>query len=111
MAISGGRRGRGSRTLGMRLGNGPGREMLTALRDRRVQLRLLLCGAALAVLTISVHGWKLAFPFRLDQQPLHGVAAKIKFEKVNKDLTKRAPDRASEDVPLIFRHDPQPLAR
>lgn len=81
------------------------------MRERRTQLRLLLCAAALVVLTFAVQGWKLPFPFRLDQQPLHGVAAKIKFEKVNKDLTDRARDRASDDVPLIFRHDPQSLAR
>ena len=111
MAIPAGRRGRSSRTMTVRLGNGPVNTFLASLRERRSQFRYVLCGVALVVLTISVQGWRLPFPFRQDQQTLHGVAAKIQFDKVNLELTRRAQERAADDVLPIYRNDPQPLTR
>lgn len=103
------RRGRNSRSVSLRLSGGTTHDVWDGLRNRRVLLKLLLVFVAIVAMIVSVQGWKLPFPYRLDQQPLHGIAAKIKFERVNRERTARDRERAAEQVPFIFRHAPQPL--
>ena len=112
MALLNNKRGRSSRTVTLRLSGGHFHELLKRLRDKTVLLKLMLVFAAMVAMLVSVQGWKLPFPFRLEQQPIHGVVAKIKmFTRVNRLRTDRAREQAAERVPFTFRHDPQPLQR
>ena len=43
------------------------------LRDRGVQLRLLLCLGTLAAMLVVVEGWKSPQTWRLGDRPVHGL--------------------------------------
>ena len=109
MSLFNPKRGRTSRSLTVRMAGGQTPDLWDALRNRRVILKLLLCFVAIIAMIVSVQGWKLPFPFRMNQAPLHGIAAKIKFQRVNRSRTARDRERAAEQVPFIFHNTPQPL--
>lgn len=111
MSLFGFRRGRNGRSAALRLAADPATDLRGLLSDRRVLARLMLGLATIGALTVCVQAWKSAFPFRLDQRPVDGVAAMIDFKRVNPELTARARDRAAERVPPVFSHDPRVLAR
>ena len=105
------RRGRNGRGAALRLAPGPTTELRCLLSDRRVLARLALGLVTIAALTVCVQAWTHAFPFRLDQRPVDGVAAVIDFTRVNRERTARARDRAAEQVLPVFRHDSRAVAR
>ncbi len=111
MSLFGIKRGRNGRGAALRLTSDPSADWRGLLGDRHVQVRLLLGLATIAALTVSVQAWKHAFPFRLDQRPVDGVAAVIDFQRVNPEQTARARDRAAEQVPPVFSLDSQALSR
>jgi putative nucleotidyltransferase with HDIG domain len=111
MLFPGNKRGRSGRGAGLRLAGDPATDLKGLLSNRAVQARLLLGLVTIAALTVCVQAWKHSFPFRLDQRPADGVAAVIDFQRVNRERTTRARDRAAEQVPPVFRYDPRPLAR
>ena len=111
MSLFGTRRGRGGRGTTLRLSAGPPAELRAVLGDRRVLARLGLGLATIAALTVCVQAWKHAFPFRLDQRPVDGVAAIIDFKRVNAERTARARDQAAEQVPPVFTQSPRSIAR
>ena len=111
MSLFGIRRGRNGRTATVRLVCETSTDWRGFLSDRRNVARLALGLATIAALTVSVQAWKHAFPFRLDQRPVGGVAALIDFERVNPERTARARDRAAEQVPPVFSPDPRALLR
>src|SRR5438034_432636 len=110
MSLFGTRRGRNGRGAALRLSSGPLTDLRTVLGDRRVLARLAMGLVTIGALTVCVHAWKHAFPFRLDQRPVDGVAAVIDFQRVNPERTARARDRAAEQVPPVFRRDSKPLS-
>src|SRR5262249_19544155 len=111
MSLFGTRRGRNGRGATLRLSTGPLTDLRALLRDRRVLARLAMGLVTVVALTVCVQAWTHPFPFRLDQRPVDGVAAVIDFERVNRERTARARDRAAEQVPPIVRHDPRSIAR
>jgi putative nucleotidyltransferase with HDIG domain len=111
MASFGGRRGRTSRTTSLRIAPSPTAEMLGRLRSRGVLGRLAVCLLGIAAMVAAVQGWKMPFPYRLEQRLPHGLAAKTDFQRVNQARTDRARQRAEESVPYFFRNDVQGLAR
>jgi putative nucleotidyltransferase with HDIG domain len=86
-------------------------DLRSVLSDRRVLGRVAMGLVTIAALTVCVQAWRHPFPFRLDQRPVDGVAAVIDFERVNRERTARARDRAAEQVPPIVRHDPRSISR
>jgi len=94
----------------LRLAADPSFELRSLLTDRRAMSRLALGLLTVAALTFAVQGWKHDFPFRLNQRPGSGVAAVIDFQRVNRERTARARDRAAEQVPPVFRRDSKPLS-
>lgn len=79
------------------------------LHERGDVLRIGLILLAIAGLVLATQAWRMPFPFRLDQEPVDGVVAKIQFRRVNQQRTTRDRERAAEEVPLSFVHDPKPL--
>src|SRR5260221_7290298 len=110
MSLMGTRRGRIGRGTALRLASDPSIDLRHLLTDRMAMARLALGLVTVAALTICVQGWKHAFPFRLNQRPVDGVAAVIDFQRVNRERTARARDRAAEQVPPVFRRDSKPLS-
>jgi hypothetical protein len=111
MPLFGTRRGRNARGAALRLEMGSTTDWRAVLSDRGTLARLALALVTIAALTVCVQAWKHAFPFRLDQRPVDGVAALIDFERVNREQTARARDRASEQVPPVYRHDSRAVTR
>ena len=110
MSLTGTKRGRIGRGAALRLASDPSVDLRNLLTDRMAMSRLALGLVTVAVLTVCVQAWKHAFPFRLNQRPVDGVAAVIDFQRVNRERTARARDRAAEQVPPVFRRDPKPLS-
>ena len=111
MSFFGIRRGRNGRGATLRLAAGPSADWRDLFTDRTKLARIALAFLTIGGLTLCVQAWKHSFPFRLGQRPADGVAAIIDFQRINRELTARARDRAAEQVPPIFRHDPRPLSR
>jgi hypothetical protein len=111
MPLFGSRRGRNARGAALRLETGSTTDWRAVLGDRGTLARLALALVTIAALTVCVQAWKHAFPFRLDQRPVDGVAALIDFERVNREQTARARDRAAEQVPPVYRHDSRAVTR
>ncbi|MGE5191499.1 MAG: hypothetical protein ACM3U2_03285, partial [Deltaproteobacteria bacterium] len=111
MSLFATRRGRSVRGAGLRLSPAAPADLRALFGDRRVLARLGLGLVTIAALTVCVQAWKHAFPFRLDQRPVDGVAAVIDFQRVNPERTARARDRAAEQVPPVFTHNPRSIAR
>lgn len=72
-------------------------------------MRLLICVPALVGIIIAVQAWKVPFPHRLEQRPANGVSAKVKFRRLNENLTLRMREKAAERIAPVFRHDTAPL--
>jgi putative nucleotidyltransferase with HDIG domain len=89
------------RTLWSRLGE--------LFHNRSLQLRLGISLLALLLLVIALQSWQAPFPFRKGDYVPNGIAAKIAFERIDEQETKRARDRAEERVALIFRNNPTTL--
>ena len=111
MPLFGTRRGRNARGAALRLATENSTDWRALLLDRATVARVALAFVTIAALTICVQAWKHAFPFRLDQRPADGVAAVIDFERVNREQTARARDRAAEGVPPVYRHDSRAVTR
>jgi putative nucleotidyltransferase with HDIG domain len=111
MSLFGIKRGRNVRGAGLRIAPSPAADLRSVLADRRVLSRLLLGLVAISGLLVCVQGWKQAFPYRLEQRPVAGVAAVIDFQRLNRERTARARDRAAEQAPPVFRSDDQSRAR
>ena len=110
MSSSGTKRGRIGRGAALRLASDPSIDLRNLLTDRTAMSRLTLGLITVAVLTVCVQAWTHDFPFRLNQRPGSGVAAIIDFQRVNRERTARARDRAAEQVPPVFRRDSKPLS-
>ncbi len=111
MPLFGTRRGRNARGAALRLETGSTTDWRALFGYRGTLARLALALVTIAALTVCVQAWKHAFPFRLDQRPVDGVAALIDFERVNREQTARARDRAAEQVPPVYRHDSRAVTR
>ncbi|HTI49555.1 MAG TPA: hypothetical protein VL475_01335, partial [Planctomycetaceae bacterium] len=111
MSLFGIRRGRNSRGAILRIESGPIADLRTILANRSVLSRVGLGFLTVTALLVCVQGWKQAFPYRLDQRPAAGVAAVVDFQRINRERTARARDRAAEQVPHVFRRDDRSLAR
>ena len=81
-----------------------------AVRDRDILLRLGMCLVAIMGLLLVLQGWRAPFPYRIGQYAEHGIAARTDFQELNVEETNRQRDDAERNVPLVFNHDPQPLA-
>lgn len=90
---------------------GSGFEFWKSVRDRSVLMRLGLGLVVIGALVVVIRGWKHPFPYRLDERPESGAAARIDFQRVNRERTARAKDRAADQVPLVFRLDVRPLTK
>lgn len=110
MSIFSTKRSRGGRAS-LQLTTGPVQEFWRHLRNQSVLARLALCLVTIAGMVVAVQGWKRPFRFRLDQRPLNGIAATVDFQRVNRERTARAKDRAAELVPPVFRHEPRSISK
>ena len=110
MSSTGTKRSRIGRSAALRLASDPSIDLRSLLTDRQAMSRLVLGLVTVAALTVCVQAWQHAFPFRLNQRPIDGVAAIIDFQRVNRGSTARARDRAAERIPPVFRRDSKPLA-
>ena len=111
MSLFGFRRGRNNRGVTLKVTPDPVAELRLLLTDRSVLARLALGLITVVALTACVQGWKQAFPYRLDERPVAGIAAAVDFQRVNRERTNRARDRAAEQVPHVFRLDIRSLQR
>lgn len=83
--------------------------MWDLFHNRSLQLRLGITFIALFLLVAATQGWRAPFPFRQGDYVPHGICAKIAFERINQEETKKARDRAEEAVALVYRNNPTPL--
>lgn len=83
--------------------------LLKISNDRNLQLQLGISFVAILLLIVALQSWKAPFSYRQGDYIEHGIAAKIPFERIDKEETDLARKRAEETVPWIFRHDPRPL--
>lgn len=111
MSLFGIRRGRNTRGVTLKVTPDPVAELRLLLTDRSVLARLALGLVTVAALTACVQGWKQAFPYRLDERPVAGIAAAVDFQRINRERTNRARDRAAEQIPHVFRLDTRSLQR
>ena len=112
MALIGARRGRHSRTASLRVVPTSRLGELWNLVSQRANLaRLCMVTLAIAATAVAIQAWRIPFPYRLNQKPAAGICAKIDFQRANRARTDRARQRAEENVPYMFRHDPAPLTR
>ncbi|HLQ45744.1 MAG TPA: hypothetical protein VK137_13490, partial [Planctomycetaceae bacterium] len=77
-----------------------------AFSDRDVLVRLLLCLFAMAVLLVAVEAWRTPFTYRLGDHQPHGMLAQVPFKRVNKFDTDRARAQIEDQVPFVFRLEP-----
>jgi cyclic-di-AMP phosphodiesterase PgpH len=111
MSLFGIRRGRSHRGTALRLATGSSADIRTILTDRTILARLAVALVTTAMILAAVQGWKPSFPYRLEQRPDAGVTATIGFERINRERTNRARDRAAEQVLQIFSRDNRALNR
>ncbi len=78
-------------------------------QNRSLQIRLGIILVELLLLVVALQSWRAPFAFRLGDYVPHGLSAKIQFERIDREETSRARDRAQESVALIFRNNPTPL--
>ncbi|HWL09188.1 MAG TPA: hypothetical protein VNQ76_12345, partial [Planctomicrobium sp.] len=78
-------------------------------QNRSLQVRLGVVFVAAMLLVAALQSWRAPFAFRLGDYVPHGISSKIQFERVDREETARARDRAEEGVALIFRNNPTPL--
>ena len=78
---------------------------LQVLKNRKVLLRMTLSMLAMLALMVAVEAWKAPFPYRLGDRPVHGVAAKVAFERENRQETERARSLQETMVPRYFIHN------
>lgn len=78
-------------------------------KNGNLQLRLGIVLLATLLLGLALQSWRAPFPFRQGDYVAHGIAAKIEFERIDKQETEKARILAEDSVPLIFRHDPRSL--
>ncbi len=83
--------------------------LLDLFQNRSLQVRLGIVLFELLLLVVALQSWKAPFSFRLGDYVPHGISAKIPFERVDREETARARDRAEEAVALIFRNNPTSL--
>ncbi len=103
------KRSRVSKSAAVRRPNTMWSWLLKNLKNQDLQLRLGLCLVAMILLVIALQSWQAPFPFRQGEYSAHGISAKIPFERVDKEETERARDRAEELVPYVFKRDSTPL--
>jgi cyclic-di-AMP phosphodiesterase PgpH len=83
--------------------------LLLRLRDRDTLVRLGICLLASVALLVLLKSWRAPFPYRTGQYAADGIAAKIDFERVDEEATKKLQERAESEVPRIFHNDPERL--
>jgi putative nucleotidyltransferase with HDIG domain len=76
-----------------------------------VLVRLGICLAAALVLLVALQGWAEPFAFRLGAVPVHGVVARVPFEKPDPDATRAARDRAAAKVRVVYAQDKAPIVQ
>jgi len=76
-----------------------------------VLVRLGICLASSLVLLISLQGWSEPFAFRLGTVPVHGVVARVPFDKPDLDATRVARDRAAAKVRVVYAQDKAPIVQ
>ncbi|MGQ0634579.1 MAG: HD family phosphohydrolase [Planctomycetaceae bacterium] len=110
MFLFGTRRGR-ARGAALRVASASSVDLRRLVTDRSVLARLGLGLLTIAAIVLCVQGWRRTLPYRLGQRPGSGIAAIIDFERLNRERTERARERAAEQVPPVFRKDDRPLDR
>ena len=76
-----------------------------------VLVRLGICLASSLVLLISLQGWSEPLAFRLGTVPVHGVVARVPFDKPDLDATRVARDRAAAKVWVVYAQDKAPIVQ
>jgi len=74
-------------------------------------VRLGICLAAALMLLVALQGWSEPFAFRLGAVPVHGVVARVPFEKPDADATRVARDRAAAKVRVVYSQDKAPIVQ
>lgn len=82
-----------------------------ALTDRNVLTRLLVCLIAMAALLFAVEAWRTPFIYRLGDYQPHGILAQVPFKRINRFETDRAKAQAEDQVPFVFRLEPNTTQR
>ncbi|MEX0703680.1 MAG: HDIG domain-containing metalloprotein [Planctomycetales bacterium] len=110
MALFAHKKSRTSRAVAFRTTDSAGARLARLLRDRGVVLRLAMCLVAIVALVAAVEGWKAPFDYRLGDRAFHGIAAKVRFERVDEEETERRRRDSEAQQPFVFEHDPNVLA-
>lgn len=82
-----------------------------ALTDRNVLVRLFVCLLATAALLLAVEAWRTPFTYRLGDYQPHGILAQVPFKRINRFETDRAKALAEDQVPFVFRMEPNTSRR
>ena len=76
-----------------------------------VLVRLGICLAGSLVMLVALQGWSEPFAFRLGTVPVHGVVARVPFDKPDPDATRVARDRAAAKVRVVYAQDKAPIVQ
>ena len=109
MALFSQKKSRSSRTTTLSTSASWVRRWSELLNDRSALARIGISLIAVIAMLIAVEGWKAPFRFRLDMRPVHGIAAKVAFQRVNRTETEKARSRRESQVPYVFKQNPKPL--
>jgi putative nucleotidyltransferase with HDIG domain len=85
--------------------------LLARLQQSEVLMRLSLCGGAAVVLTLLMRGWSPPFDYRVGMVAPRGVAARVPFERPDKEKTRQSEERAAAQVRVIYSQDKLPIER
>lgn len=72
-------------------------------------LRAAICLVATLILYIVSGAWGPAFPYRIRQNTLRDLSARVAFEFEDLDATQEARARARSSIICFYEHDPRPL--
>ena len=107
----GSRRSRVARVISVRARESVWSRWWERLKQRGTLLRCVMVLIALVAMSIALQSWRTVFQYRLGDTEVDGIAAKIKFERVDREETERAKNKATERVPYFFQNQPQQLAK
>lgn len=98
-----------SRSTGVRGPETAWSRLCERLRDRGLLLRLTMCLLAVLLLLGAVQSWKAPFSYRVGYYASHGIAAKLRFDRVDQVTTAELRSRAEREVPLVYRNHSERL--
>jgi putative nucleotidyltransferase with HDIG domain len=79
------------------------------LRRGDILLRLGLCALSVAAMGLITRAWEPPFAWRTGSAPPRDLTARVEFQVVDEEATRKARDKARREVVAHYTNDPQPL--